>query len=409
MKPILFLATVVSATLMVATSCSEQKAPQEPLPSSGPAIWNLANIDAKAKRINAGEKIEFYENLKHQADSILKVELNPSVMHKIADPHPSSGTKHDYMSMSRYTWPNPNTDDGKPYIFRDGRSNPELNNYDRRILSSMSGSVNTLSLVYYISGDQRYADKAISRLRTWFTDEETLMNPNFAYGQIYKGYNDDKGMPPGLLDGLSFVEMLDAVSLLEIKGVVPRSLQDSMRTWFTEMTDWMITSELGILESNVEHNHAVAYDTQIIRYAMFTGDTELAKKIVNEFPKRRLDEQIAADGRMPNELIRSISFMYTNYNLGHMIDICDMAKKLDIDLYPASNRAIERAISWIQPYSIDSSSYPYQQIKSWVAVRESFAKTLFRAAPYGKTEEYNAYYEKYKAEKENPMFEFLYL
>jgi hypothetical protein len=37
----------------------------------------------------------------------------------------SSGNRHDYVSLSLYKWPNPNTPDGLPYIKRDGESNPE--------------------------------------------------------------------------------------------------------------------------------------------------------------------------------------------------------------------------------------------------------------------------------------------
>src|SRR5262245_38542596 len=29
---------------------------------------------------------------------------------------PPSGDKHDFMSLSRYWWPNPNTPDGLPYV-----------------------------------------------------------------------------------------------------------------------------------------------------------------------------------------------------------------------------------------------------------------------------------------------------
>src|SRR3989304_9863874 len=36
---------------------------------------------------------------------------------------PPSGDKHDYMSLARYYWPNPNTPDGLPYVERDGEVN----------------------------------------------------------------------------------------------------------------------------------------------------------------------------------------------------------------------------------------------------------------------------------------------
>lgn len=35
-----------------------------------------------------------------------------------------SGDKHDYASYSRYWWPDPEKEDGLPYIRRDGETNP---------------------------------------------------------------------------------------------------------------------------------------------------------------------------------------------------------------------------------------------------------------------------------------------
>ncbi len=402
MKPQLLLTLTLS---LLATSCSTQKS--ESLSNVGPAIWNIENINAKAARISAGEKIDFYESLKSEADSIVGVEHNPSVVLKPSAPN--SGDKHDYMSLSRYWWPNPATADGLPYIRKDGVSNPELKLYDRNRLSEFTGSVNTLSLVYYISGEQKYADKAVSRLRTWFVDPESRMNPNLAYAQIRKGHNGDNGAHSGLLDGFSFVAMLDAVSLMELKGALPAGLQDSMQVWFADLSEWMLTSDNGIAEDNGNNNHAVAYDTQVIRYAMYGGRDSVARAVINAFPERRMATQIEEDGRMPAELARATAFFYTRYNIEHMIDICDMASKLDIDLYPACDRAIERAIDWMIPYSVDQSTFPYKQIHSWEGTRQSFARLLYRASRYGKADEYRAYYNEHKAANESPLFEFLYL
>src|SRR5262245_35185795 len=38
---------------------------------------------------------------------------------------PPSGDKHDYLSIARYWWPNPDTPDGLPYVRRDGRTNED--------------------------------------------------------------------------------------------------------------------------------------------------------------------------------------------------------------------------------------------------------------------------------------------
>lgn len=70
-----------------------------------------------------------------------------SVMSK--DYVPASGTKHDYVSLARYAWPDETKPNGLPYIMRDGISNPELNKFDRNKLSIMSDAIYRLSLAYF--------------------------------------------------------------------------------------------------------------------------------------------------------------------------------------------------------------------------------------------------------------------
>lgn len=397
-------AAAISAVAMMAVSCGSSSTEEKAKPA--PVIWNMAGIDAKAQKIQAGETSEFFENMKKEADEILTTP-DPTVVEK---PHaPVSGDIHDYMSLSRYWWPDPDSPDGLPYIRHDGLSNPELNQYDRHRLGELGSSVQTLALVYYVSGEQKYADKAISRLRTWFVNPETRMNPNLKFAQIRKGQHGDNGYRTGLLDGYSFVNMLDAVALLERKEALPQTLIDSMQMWFGELSEWMLTSQLGIDEGNSDNNHAVAYDAQVIRYAMYGGRDSVARAVINAFPARRLDTQVTEDGRQPVELARTNAFGYTNFNIGHMLDISDMAKAMGIDLYPASNRAIERAIDWMLPFTTNRDAFEYQQIGNWDSARHTFARNCLRASKYGKTEEYKAYYEAQKSNPESATFEFLYV
>ncbi|MCW2338229.1 hypothetical protein M2337_002462 [Sphingobium sp. B2D3A] len=60
---------------------------------------------------------------------------------------PPSGDLHDYMSIAPYWWPDPSAPDGKPYVRKDGRVNPERTtaDYDLSALSRMSADVETLA------------------------------------------------------------------------------------------------------------------------------------------------------------------------------------------------------------------------------------------------------------------------
>lgn len=101
-----------------------------------------------------------------------------SVMSK--DYVPASGTKHDYVSLARYAWPDETKPNGLPYIMRDGISNPELNKFDRNKLSIMSDAIYRLSLAYFFSGDENYAKKA-AECSLWMmaTPARTMTVPAF--------------------------------------------------------------------------------------------------------------------------------------------------------------------------------------------------------------------------------------
>lgn len=83
---------------------------------------------------------------------------------------PPSGDKHDYMSVGPYWWPNPDTDDGLPYIRRDGKVNPERHECDNVGQSAMAQAVRTLALAYFLTGKEPYAEHAAKLLRTRYLD-----------------------------------------------------------------------------------------------------------------------------------------------------------------------------------------------------------------------------------------------
>ena len=74
-----------------------------------------------------------------------------SVVHKMGIP--PSQSKHDYMSIGPYYWPNPNTENGLPYIRKDGKVNPESRNNFTHILEKAHffSAVKTLSKAYFFS------------------------------------------------------------------------------------------------------------------------------------------------------------------------------------------------------------------------------------------------------------------
>lgn len=338
-----------------------------------------------------------YDRALRDADKLLD-EPDPTVVDKGMTP--PSGDKHDYISMGRYWWPNPDTKDGLPYVRRDGHSNPELKKFDRDRLGRFSANLRRLTGAYLLAGRTEHARKMASMLRTWFLNERTRMNPNGTYAQMVPGRNDGLGRPEGILDLYSLIDAVDAATVLERDNLLSKKEMKALRAWFSAYVDWLLTSESGKGEYAAKNNHGIAYDVQTVVYARFAGRDEVARELIETFAERRLEKQIEADGKQPRELARTTAFGYSTYNLTHMLDMCVAARTMGMDLYDAADGAIDRAIGYLIPFLGNQEQFPYKQIKDWRGVEQNFAQQLLRASRLKENAEYRRLYEQYKPEED---------
>lgn len=349
------------------------------VPGQAQTIWDINHLREVKRQLTAPVYRTAYERLLSDADKAL-AQQPVSVMMK--DKVAVSGDKHDYLSLSRYFWPDPSKPNGLPYISRDGESNPELERLDRNRLSTMASGVTTLSLAYYFSNDERYAAKAVQLLRTWFLNPETRMNPNLSYAQIVPGRYNGQGRCYGVIDGYSFVEMLDGVQLLQSSKAFTSKDQKQLKAWFTKFLQWLLTSEQGQEEGRQKNNHATAHDVQIIAYARYVGNKAVMNKVLSEFAAKRLYTQIEPDGRQPYELRRTLAFGYSQFNLSHIIDVCQIAAKdgIRLDTLTSSDgRNFYKAMNFLLPYlGAPRKRWPYKQISQWEEKQEAFAQDVYR-------------------------------
>ncbi len=345
------------------------------------SIWNPTHLANVKQSIHQPFYATAYEGLKAEADRLLDVRPL-SVMMK--EKTPASGDKHDYMSQARYYWPDPSKPGGLPYIARDGESNPELNKLDRNRLGATANRVTTLSLAWYFSGEEKYAQKATELIRTWFFNKDTRMNPNLEYAQMIPGHNNGKGRCYGVLDSYSFVEMLDAVKLLETSKSFTAKDAKELKAWFGKLLNWILTSPQGQEESRQANNHSTAYDAQVIAIALYTGNLKVAREVINSVPTKRIYTQIEPDGRQPHELRRTLAFGYSQYNLTHLLDIFCMAQKIGLkidDATSADGRNFYKAMDFLAKYvGKDVKDWPYQQISEWDYKQQEFCKDLYRTS-----------------------------
>lgn len=351
------------------------------LTANAQAVWNRAHIDSVRTQLHRPTYAAAFRALAADADSIAA--LAPlSVMDK--QQAGASGDKHDYTSLARYFHPNPDTPDGLPYVNRDGITNPEIARWDRNRLGDMASRVADLSLAWYLGGDTRHAEAAARQLRTWFIDPATRMNPHFRYAQMVPGVDGGNGRPFGVLDGYSFVTMLEGVALLQGSPAWTPADDAALRAWMGELLDWLLTSPQGRAEAEMANNHSTACDAQLLAIALYTGRTDVAEAIVDNFPARRIFAQIEPDGMQPAEMWRTLSYGYSAYNLTHMADVFVLARRMGRTIDRATSpdgRSFYRALDLLASMlGKDASAWPGQQISGWHDKQQEVARELYRAA-----------------------------
>jgi len=321
--------------------------------------------------------VSAFNKLIREADRVLTSGTLSVVQKELTPP---SGNKHDYMSIAPYWWPNPNTPNGIPYVRRDGEINPERDQTsDRKRLDSIVQAVKTLSLGHFFTGQEKYAAQATKLLGVWFLESATKMNPNLRYAQAIPGRNNGRGA--GIIETHNLPELIDAVGMLyESKSWEQRN-QRALQDWFNAYLIWLLESPEGRAEAKAQNNHGSWYDVQVASYALFTGKNELAKKVLSEFPTKRIAKQIEPDGRQPRELERTQAWNYSLFNLEALFDAASIADKLGMDLWnyeTQDKRGIRTALDWLLPFATGAKMWSYQQISTWQP--EKLAPLLRRAA-----------------------------
>lgn len=275
--------------------------------------------------------------------------------------------KHDYFSTAPYFWPNPATTNGLPYVRHDGRRNPESHdeNSDSSRMGKIMNTAQTLAFAYYFTGREAYAAHATALLRVWFLDPATRMNPNMDHAQAIPGVNDGRGI--GMIESRSLTDACDAVALLRASKSWSKADDEGFTKWMRAFLNWTQTSKNGRDEAAAKNNHGSHYDVQVAHFALFVGETNLARGIIEQAKTKRIAAQIEPDGKQPLELAREDSFGYSRFNIQALFDLALLGERVGVDLwrFEAPNGAsIRKALDFLVPFVEDPDKpWPYERSK----------------------------------------------
>lgn len=272
---------------------------------------------------------------------------------------PPSGDKHDYLSYSRYWWPDPDSADGLPYIRKDGVVNRELvNRGDRNSLGGIVDDVVHLALANYFLEDEASGKHARRLIRVWFLEKSTRMNPNLNYAQAVPGRAAGRGV--GIIDARGFIWMLDAVELMRSTGALGHEEIVGLKQWYSEFLHWLSSSPLADEEREKSNNHGSWFAALAARIALFVDQADRAKEIAIDVRDHRIKSQIDSQGRQPEELERTQAMHYSFFNLAALTIVARVGDQVGVDLWLSK---LKSAADFLAPYTCGDEKSPYKQIK----------------------------------------------
>lgn len=268
--------------------------------------------------------------------------------------------ENDFFSYGAYYWPDPKKKDGVPWILRDGFQNPDAR-IDWMRIEAMADAVDYLSLAYFYTGNEVYAERAVCHLRAWFIDTQTRMNPNCNYGKVIPGMRSGGYTVAGF--GYIFRKVYDAAGLLEGSEAWTESDKKEFRAWTRQFIQWADTSRYGTEEKKAHNNHGTFYDMIMALQGMYVGSDDWALRAIKNYMVHRMEKQFSPEGKQPLEMLRVNNFDYCRVNLLIAFDVAQMAERFPfIDMWnhkTKSGGSLHQSVEFLLPYLIGQEKWPY--------------------------------------------------
>ncbi|SEM96235.1 Alginate lyase [Chitinophaga rupis] len=301
----------------------------------------------------------------------------------------SAGGKHDFYSEADYWWPNPASADS-PYIQRDGQTNPDNFLEHRRVMVRFSRIMGALAAGYVVTKDKTYLRKALTHAHAWFVDTATYMHPNLQYAQAIKGRVTGRGI--GIIDTIHFLEVVQALRIMEKAGALPPEDLKAIKAWFTDYLQWMTTHQYGHDEMNAANNHGTCWVMQAAAFAGWVNDQKWIDFCAKRYEEVLLPKQMAADGSFPLELKRTKPYGYSLFNLDAMTMVCQLLSNPDHNLWQyttADGKNIGKGMAYMYPYVKDKKQWPFaKDVMYWDNWPVAQPFLLFGAVAYNNMDYY---------------------
>jgi hypothetical protein len=212
--------------------------------------------------------------------------------------------------------------------------------HDYREAIKTGDRVRNLALAYFVTGEDRYAEKAIDQIHHWFLDENAYQYPTGSgdYGVEQYITIPKFLMGAALLRGHSYWDNKSAT--MPWNGEQASTAEDALAAW-------AVTWANSLTEPN--HNNiwvwlAVAEASA----AAYAGDDTLFQSAVDRYKSDPAWNDYNDDGSFQAELNRENGYRYQLFRMKAHATFCELARHRGVDLY--SYNGLKRSFDWMAHY-----------------------------------------------------------
>jgi hypothetical protein len=269
----------------------------------------------------------------------------------------------------------------------------------RDALFTVGLAVGALTGAYVLTGDDRYAQQAVSQLRAWFVDSATSMSPRLDYGQTVMSPREQLsagqasaaatasvsggtratrvgGQMEGILETLPLVEIARAIPFLAASPALTDADRAALNAWFGEYLRWLTAPEdsgprLPALARDSKDHHGTSWLLQVSAYTFLTlpessapkSEAHAMEELRHRYRTVTLRAQINAQGEFPHELPSAYPYRNSLFNLDMLAGVCQLLTTRFDNVWEyelEDGPGMRSAIAYHFPYIADRTQWPFR-------------------------------------------------
>jgi hypothetical protein len=242
---------------------------------------------------------------------------------------------------------------------KDGVMNTESNMDSRILAGRMSDAATNLALAWRLTGEAKYANKALVLIHTWCINQNTLMFPT---GRVEDAWTQGAAYGGDVVMFLSFWKLFLAVHLLDEYPGWDFLAHSGVKRWIKRMIDPQ--RDVMFFEGRQMYNN---WEDERLVYlahgALALGDLDLLAYVFDRW-RHILPLKMTLEGELPRETMRTRSMTYTLMALHAAIVVAEIGRQFGVNLYDleVNGRGLKRGIDYAAGYLLKMEAWPHPMI-----------------------------------------------